>query len=359
MIRTALLCALVAFSGLARGEFEPHAVVDATNPGGDTVVPTISEALRAMPGAEAGPYRILIKRGVYREKLAITRPDVHLLGEDRDGVVISWDDTGSTFGPDGRELGTWGSATLIISAPGFRAENLTVENSFDYAANLALPEDDPGRIQNMQAVALMTTGDSDRAVFKNVTVRGNQDTLFVDAGRHWFHGCRIEGHVDFIFGAGQAVFDNCEIVSRNRQNKNPTGYVTAPSTHVAHPYGMLFIDSRFLKESPEVPAASVRLGRPWHPKGDPAAEGSAVFVNCFMDDHIGPEGYAPISGVGPDGVRKWFEVDDRSRFFEYGSHGPGAIDSEDRPQLSPERAGWYTTDQVLNGWDPLSQDPEN
>ena len=353
MIRALLLCAFAVFFGQVRAEFEPHAVVDASSESSGTVFSTISEALEFAPDAGSGPYRLLIKKGIYREKLAVIRPDVFLMGEDREGVVISWGDSGSTPGPDGKPLGTRGSASLTISASGFRAENLTIENSFDYPANLALPEDHPRRVQHMQAVALMTTGDSDRAAFKNVTIRGFQDTLFVDAGRHWFHACRIEGHVDFIFGAGQAVFDDCEIVSRNRKDKSPTGYVTAPSTLVAHPYGMLFKNSRFLKKSPDVPAASVRLGRPWHPNGDPAVEGSAVFINCFMDDHIAPEGYAPISSVGSDGLRKWFDVDGRSRFFEFGSYGPGALDSDERPRLSPEQAGWYTTYQVLNGWDPI------
>ena len=355
MIRATLLGVLFVLSGQVSAEAETTAVVDANSDDAAAVFKTISAALESAPRAAAGPYRILIRKGVYREKLVITRPDVHLLGEDRHGVVISWDDTGSTLGPDGRELGTAGSATLTISAPGFRAENLTVENSFDYAANLALPENDPGKVRRMQAVALMTTGDSDKSIFESVTIRGFQDTLFANTGRHWFHNCRVEGHVDFIFVAGQAVFDRCEIVSRNRKNKNPTGYVTAPSTHIAHPYGMLFINSRFLKDSPEVPAASVRLGRPWHPNGSPLAEGSAVFINCFMDNHIGPEGYAPISAVGPDGVRKWFKVDDRSRFFEQGSYGPGAIVSKQRPQLSPEVAEWYTAEQVLNGWNPASE----
>jgi pectinesterase len=148
------------------------------------------------------------------------------------------------------------------------------------------------------------------------------------------------------------VFEECEIVSRHRPNKDPSGYVTAPSTNVANPYGLVFVNSRFLKESSEVVDDSVRLGRPWHPGGDPSAEGSAVFIDCFMDAHIGPEGYAPISGVGPDGKRIWFEVDERSRFFEYGSHGPGGAASAQRPQLTAERAEWYTPAQVLNGWNP-------
>lgn len=342
---------LFILSGQAWAGAELNAIVDASGTSEGLVYATISEALKAAPAADNGPYRILIRKGVYREKLHVTRPDVHLLGEDRDESVISWDDTGSTPGPDGRGLGTWGSATLIISASGFRAENLTVENAFDYPANRALPADDPGRIEHMQAVALMTTGESDRAVFKNVTIRGYQDTLFIDAGRHWFHGCRIEGHVDFIFGAGQAVFEKCDIVSLNRVNKNPTGYVTAPSTKRTDAYGFLFLHSSFLKAA-GVTAGSVRLGRPWHPGADPGVEGSAVFMHSFMDDHIGPEGYAPISSTNPAGEKVWFEVDENSRFFEYGNYGPGALASPRRPSLSEEQSGQYTASQVLDGWVP-------
>ena len=342
---------LVCLAGLVQADFEPDAVVDLSAGGEGPVFVTIRDALAAAPGSEHGPYRVLIRPGVYHEKLSVTRPDVHLLGTDRDGVVISWDDTGSTLDADGRELGTWGSATLTVSAPGFRAENLTIENSFDYAANAALPAGDPRRVERMQAVAVMTTGESDRAVFRKVTIRGFQDTLFADAGRHWFHYCRIEGHVDFIFGAGQAVFEQCDIVSRNRANKNPTGYVTAPSTDESDAYGFLFLESRFLKEE-GVPAGSVRLGRPWHPNADPAANGSAVFMRCFMDDHVGPEGYAPISGVNAEGERIWFEVDENSRFFEFENHGPGALESPRRPRLSAEQATHFTAQRVFADWEP-------
>lgn len=351
MFRKTILIVLLGLTSQVRAGGEHDVVVDALATGSETVFTSISDALSAAPGKVSGPYRIWIKNGVYREKLQINRPDVHLLGESREHVLVSWGDSGSTVGADGSELGTWGSATLTVSAPGFRAENLTVENAFDYPANAALPDDDPDKVERMQAVALMTTGESDRAVFQNVTIRGYQDTLFVDAGRHWFHGCRIEGHVDFIFGAGQAVFEQCDIVSLNRANKNPTGYVTAPSTKASQDYGFLFLDSRFLKEE-AVPAGSVRLGRPWHPGADPSVNGSAVFMRCYMDDHLGPEGYAPISGVNAAGERIWFEVDENSRFFEYGNHGPGALDSPDRPRLNPEESGRYTVEHVLDGWNP-------
>ena len=63
-------------------------------------------------------------------------------------------------------------------------------------------------------------------------ITGYQDTLFPNAGRSYFYKCEVWGHVDFIFGAGQAVFDDCDIVSRDRGSKTNNGYVTAPSTEV-------------------------------------------------------------------------------------------------------------------------------
>lgn len=324
---------------------------------GDTVdgVPTfatITEALNIIPEFNASPFRIFIWKGRYFEKLSIDKTNVHFIGESRDQTIITFDACGDTPAPEGGSYGTWGSFTLRITAPGFHAENLTIENSFNYPANAMKSEDDPTRVQNPQAVALMTDGGSDCAVFRNCKIRGFQDTMFANAGRHYFHQCRILGHVDFIFGAGQAVFEDCEIVSRNREGKNPTGYITAPSTPVMYPYGFLFLDCRLIRESPQIPAGSVRLGRPWHPNADPHVSGSSVFIHCYMDDHIGATGYAPISGLDSTGQRIWFEVGPDSRFFEYQSYGPGAIDSHDRPGLDDAAAVWYGKTQVLNGWIP-------
>lgn len=331
---------------------EPGALVDGT-----PTFATIGNALATVPEANAAPFIIFIRDGRYYEKLSVDRPHVRFIGESQEGTVLTYDASAETPGPDGEPLGTRGSFTLRITAPDFHAENLTIENGFDYPANHAKPDDDPTKIQSPQAVAVMTTGGSDRAVFRNCTLSGYQDTLFVNAGRHYFHGCRILGHVDFIFGEGQAVFEASEIVSRDRTDKDPTGYITAPSTQISHPYGLLFIDSRFVKETPDLPAGSVRLGRPWHPGTDPRAEGSAVFIRCYMDDHLGPEGYAPISGRNEAGERIWFEVGPASRFFEYQSYGPGALESPERPTLSDEAAAWFTPRQVLNGWDPDGGSP--
>lgn len=313
---------------------------------------SVTAALAAASAERDGPYRVWIADGRYREKLVVSSPDVHLIGESREGVVLTYDDAGGTVGPDGAALGTSRSATLRVTAPGFRAETLTIENAFDYPANEAKADDDPTKLGSPQGVAVMLDEGSDRAVFSEVSITGYQDTFFPNTGRAYVWRSRISGHVDFIFGAGQVVFDQCVLVSRDRVGKNPTGYVTAPSTRIGFPFGFLFVDSRFEKE-PGVPAGSVRLGRPWHPGNDSTASGSALFVRSAMDDHIGADGYAPISGRTPGGERIWYDLEPHSRFFEWASSGPGAHTGSRRPTLSAEQAAWATPGQVLRGWKPL------
>jgi pectinesterase len=188
-------------------------------------------------------------------------------------------------------------------------------------------------------------------VFVNVRITGHQDTLFPNAGRSYFSKCEITGNVDFIFGAGRVVFDDCDIVSLDRGSATNNGYVTAPSTPVSQPYGFLFVHSRLKKEKPTMAAGSVTLGRPWHPYANPRINSAVAFIDCWMDDHIGDKGWDRMSSVDSTGTRVWFEPADQ-RFFEYGTKGPGAIASPSRKELSADQAKQYSPANVLDGWVP-------
>ena len=328
-----------------------HRGEDGATIGGTRTYRTIEAALAAAHSTDSVRYSILIRNGRYREKLTVRRPNVSLTGESRDGVVLTFDAASDTPSPGGGTYGTRGSFTLRILARGFQARSLTIENAFDYMGNAAKERHDPTRFANPQAVALMTDGESDEAVFVDVRIVGHQDTLFANAGRHYFRDCIILGSVDFIFGAGTAVIESCDIVSRDRGSRTNNGYVTAPSTPLSRPYGFVFVRSRLTKESRAMAPHSVVLGRPWHPGGREGVNSSAVYVDCWMDDHIGPRGWDRMSAVDSTGTRIWYEPGD-SRFFEVGSTGPGATASPRRRTLTPEEAAYYSVDRVLRGWQP-------
>lgn len=334
------------------------AVVDAHYSGADGALvsgtPTfhsIGAALVSLPANGAARAIVFVRNGRYREKLTVDRPRVTLLGESRDGAVLTYDAASDTPTPTGGAYGTRGSFTLRIVAPDFRAESITIENAFDYPANAAKSDADKTKFKNPQAVALMTDLGSDRAVFANVKITGYQDTLFPNSGRSYFSRCEIWGHVDFIFGAGQAVFDDCDIVSRDRGSATNNGYVTAPSTKADMPYGFLFVRSRLKKERPQMGANTVALGRPWHPFADAGVNSSVVFIDCWMDDHIGARGWDRMSSVDSTGTRVWYEPAN-ARFAEFGTTGPGAVASPARRLLTAAEASRYTPSNVLGGWAP-------
>jgi pectinesterase len=312
---------------------------------------TIGAALAAAPMDGREPYVIHVADGRYREKLSVTAPNVHLVGESREGTVLTFDAAAGHRSPGGWPYGTRGSFTLRIAAPGFRMEGMTVENAFDLPANAARPDSDSTKITGTQGVAVMLDEGSDQAVFRDCVISGHQDTLFPNAGRAYFNRCTVVGSVDFIFGWGRAVFDDCDIVSRDRGSATNNGYITAPSTHVRQPYGFVFVRSRLKKETPGMAPNSVTLGRPWHPSGNPDAIGSAVFIDTWMDDHIGATGWSPMNSTDAAGHRVENQPGD-ARFFEYGSTGPGAVASPSRRVLTAEQAAAYDIVRVLDGWDP-------
>lgn len=355
----AALLALAATPASSQRSYS--AIVDAAYAGkeGDSTagVPmyrSIGAALSGMTANGGARAIVFIRKGRYREKLTVDRPRITLLGENRDSTIITYDAAADTPSPGGGKYGTRGSFTLRIVAPDFRAENLTIENSFDYAANASKPASDTTKFRNPQAVALMTDLGSDRATFVNVKILGHQDTLFTNSGRSYFYKCQVAGHVDFIFGAGKSVFEDCDIVSLDRGSRTNNGYITAASTPVNQRYGFLFLRSRLKKEKASMSPGSVTLGRPWHPFADPDAVASVVFIDTWMDDHIGVKGWDRMSSIDSTGTRIWYEPAS-ARFVEYGTRGPGAVRSPSRRILAAAEARRITPSAVLDGWMPAIQ----
>lgn len=303
----------------------------------------LADALDAAPSGEA-PYRIAIDAGTWREKITIERPNVHLVGAGRARSTLTFDAAAGDPGPDGEVWGTWGCASLRVRAPGFRARGLTIANGFDYLGHLRAPRLETIGANGAQAVALMLDAGSDDARIEDCDLVGHQDTLFADAGRSRFDACTISGSVDFIFGAGQALFSHCTLVSRHRPGKSRQGYVAAPSTSLAARSGLVFHRCRLIAEA-GVGIGTVALGRPWRPTrtfadgryGDPDAVGAAAFIACVLGAHIAPEGWEAMNTTARDGTRIAL-APSAARFGEHANAGPGARLHAGRPQLSAQQA---------------------
>ncbi|QSX73950.1 hypothetical protein HIV01_012040 [Lysobacter arenosi] len=62
---------------------------------------SVGEAIAAAPADGRSPFRILVTRGRWHEKLVVDRPWIHLVGEDRNASVLSFDAAAGMKRPDG------------------------------------------------------------------------------------------------------------------------------------------------------------------------------------------------------------------------------------------------------------------
>lgn len=279
---------------------------------------TVQEAIQAVPDFRKNVRTtILVRKGVYKEKLVIPASKINLSLIGEEGAVFSYDDYASKKNVFGENKGTSGSASCYIYAPDFYAENITFENTSGPVG---------------QAVACFIS--ADRVFFKHCRFLGFQDTLYTygKGVRQYFEACYIEGTVDFIFGWSTAVFNQCHIHSKGN------GYVTAPSTDQHQRYGYAFYDCRLTADAG---VDRVYLSRPWRPYA------KAVFVRCDLGKHIVPEGWN-------DWGKK--NVDKTTFYAEYLSFGQGA-NPEARVSFSHQLKdlSGYTMDEVLagkDGWCP-------
>lgn len=65
--------------------------------------------------------------GNFREKviIPILKSFITIQGEGADNTIVEWGDTAKTIGPNGRPLGTYGSATFAVNSLYFMAKNIT------------------------------------------------------------------------------------------------------------------------------------------------------------------------------------------------------------------------------------------
>ena len=291
----------------------------------------LQAAIDAAPDNGAGPFRISIKPGIYEGQFIIPKEKHHIqfLGEDPTNTIITYNL--NVRETNAKTIPHFVGTGMIVLGDDFRAENITFRNtSGDHGQALAL------RI------------DGDHAILKDCRMLGWQDTLMINNGRDYFTNCYVEGRVDFIYGSAAAVFDRCEIHSKNG------GHITAANTPKDHPFGFVFQNCKLTGDpNPWVDANGVPantnsapmadLGRPWRPYA------SVTYLNCEMGAHIKPEGW-----------NNWRNPTNEltARYAEYNSTGPGANPDKRfkwTKQLTREEADRITLDSVLGGndhWDP-------
>ena len=290
---------------------------------------TVQEAFDAVPLNNKTPVEIMIKAGIYKEKLHLdsSKNHVTIFGSMFYDVILTYDDHAGTVAPDGTTINTMTSQSFYVAADDFKAVYITFQNTAGLTAG--------------QAVALKVQGD--RAFFVSCRIIGFQDSLFTSGenSRQYYKACFIQGSTDFIFGPSTALFDDCTI----RSKKN--SHITAASTPKEHQYGYVFRRCKLVADSG---LNKVSLGRPWRPYA------SVTYIKCTIGGHISPSGWDNWKNS---------ENEKTVRYAEYKNTGPGSETSGRVPwshQLTDKEVKAYTMKNILRKWQPygnLYRKPKN
>lgn len=233
----------------------------------------IQEAVNAAPSKSSKRYIIKIKAGVYRENVEVPKgkTNIMFLGDGRKTTII----TGSRNVQDGST--TFHSATVAAVGQGFLARDITFENTAGPSKH--------------QAVALRVG--SDLSAFYQCDMIAYQDTLYVHSNRQFYINCFVSGTVDFIFGNGAVVLQDCDIHAR-RPNSGQKNMVTAQGrTDPNQNTGIVIQKSRIGATSDLKNVQSsfpTYLGRPWKEYS------RTVIMQTSITDVIHPAGWHEWNG---------------------------------------------------------------
>ena len=286
---------------------------------------TVQAAVDSVASDNTRRVIILVKEGDYEEHLVVKSPYITLIGEDSEKTRIYYDVKELAGG----NMSLRCAVRIDKTATGFSAENLTIENTYNYLGD--------GTKSNESADALRN--DADATSYINLRILGYQDTLCANGGTQYYYKCYIAGNVDFIYGnEPRALFNDCRLVFRYNANKN-SGYVSAPKASASATYGLTFFNCQVLSEE-GCSGSKYYLARPW------GADAYITWINCYMGKILKPNASNPYTNMDK-------ALAANARFFEYGSYGPAFAINSNRRQISATKANEMTSTSYL-GWDPYT-----
>lgn len=304
-------------------------------PGKSPNYPTLQGAVDAVSrmGVDSEEKRVTIHiaPGTYREQVIVDTPYISFVNDEpTKEVLLTWYyGIGYQYysaGPDGdgyydpqrafdqfekHVADRWGTAVRIKpGAVGFRAENITFENSFNrYITDEELqdgvePTGETLKVPRNYASDVTSKALTERATavcveagqceFYHCAFLSSQDTLYTAADAY-FKNCLIEGQTDYIFGSGNVVFDGCELRWKGYSDTEAGGYITAQRSEKTEK-GYLF-RSCAVTANPALTVTPGNFGRPW------GADAAVSFQGTWLEAEGLADGWAEMSGNKPENAR--------------------------------------------------------
>lgn len=277
--------------GYAQDSSSPYQAVVALDGSGDYT--SIQDAVNAAPDNRQEPWLIFLKNGSYREQVIIpaTKTYIHLIGQDKNKTIIHHCLNVGGKPEEGTEpakTAYWKHSVHNPSSEVHKLEGSVVYIKGDhfYTENISYLNDWGVDSQNgPQALAMSSQADC--AAYNNCIFRSFQDTWMTsrtDSHRLYAKDCWIEGAVDYFYGSGDALLENCTLY-----NLRSGSVIVAPS-HKNVRFGYVFRNC-IVDGNAAAADGKQKLGRPWH--NSPRA----VYIHTTMRIPLAPEGWTNMGAI--------------------------------------------------------------
>jgi PelA/Pel-15E family pectate lyase len=179
---------------------------------------SIQAAINSLPDHAVEHRVILIKNGIYQEKIFIEKQFVALVGEDKNKTQIRCSQARDIWRCEHPD--DWGVATINLKGSDIVLENLTISNDFGFNLKEEMHIDckadsaNPFKVvkKSGHQMALRSFGTT-RLIARNCIFKAyGGDTVSpwnTTEGQFYFKDCEMEGGVDFYCPRGWAYAENC------------------------------------------------------------------------------------------------------------------------------------------------------
>jgi pectinesterase len=183
---------------------------------------TIQEAINSLAGSSNTPRTILIRKGIYQEKLFIEKSNIVFEGEDKEKTIITAAIARDEWRCEHKD--DWGVATMNVRANDITLINLTIVNSFgfdfkeekiiDCPLDTATKQKKIGQYGHQMALRAMNCTRLKGVNCHLKSLAGDTVSPWeTENGMWYFKDCVMEGGVDFYCPRGWAWADNCEFIA--------------------------------------------------------------------------------------------------------------------------------------------------
>lgn len=194
-------------------------VVDINGNGNFT---SIQEAINSLSDNAVAPCIIHIKKGIYKEKIFITKNNIVLEGDDKNTTILTQAIARDEWRCD--HIDDWGVATLNLRGSDITLQNLTIQNTYGFDNNTSkeIPcaadtithkktirkDGHQMALRSFQTTRLKVINCNLKAFAGDTVSPWN-----LEDGMFYFKDCAMEGGVDFYCPRGWAYAENCTFMA--------------------------------------------------------------------------------------------------------------------------------------------------